>query len=62
MKNQYGKPDIAEEFEKFGSKIKRSVWMNKTRHLRVSSSWMVSAKFCAGVVVDFRDKAYRKGR
>ncbi len=62
MAKTYGKPDIVEEFKKFGSLIKRSVWLDKTRHLRVSGSWMESAKFCTGVMVDFRDRPYKKDR
>lgn len=59
MKDRYGKPDIKDEFKKFGSLIRRSVWLDKGRHLRVSGSWMEAAEICAGVMVDFRNKPYR---
>lgn len=59
MKNRYGKPDSTEKFKKFGSLIRRSVWLDKGRHLRVSGSWMESAEFRTGVMVDFRNKPYR---
>ena len=60
MKDRFGDPDITEAFERFGSKIKRSVWLDTGRHLRVSGNWVEASKFCAGVIVDFRNKPYRQ--
>ena len=57
----YGPPDIAEQVEKHGSLISRSVWLDEGRHMRISGSWMKAARFCTGVTIDFRDEAYQSG-